>query len=217
MMTTGLRTVLAFRLRGLTLMWAAAGVQVLRQLDPLWAAAFLTFEDGLLTVLVMWVLGAAFTAVNLRAVTVPARMALGTFALGFSLNTLTTVLNGGMPFSVHSARHAGLSEQAIAVPTVGHQPVTDQTVLTVFCDVIPVPVLRAVVSAGDLLMVVGITWLVAALVWRGAVTGDGRPRRMVSRDGPAPDGNRPGAADPSVLTATPGTASRLTTSKTGGR
>lgn len=168
-MIRGPLAVLSLRLRGLPLMWAAAAGQALRTLDPPWAAAFLTYREGLLLVLAVWVLGIAFTVINMQAVHRPARLALGTFATGFTLNSLTSTANGGMPFSTEAARRAGLPERAIATPTAGHRPVTDQTTLTIFSDVIQVPALRAVISAGDLLMVGGITALMATLMWHGTL------------------------------------------------
>jgi hypothetical protein len=86
------------------------------------------------------------------------------FALGFTLNSLTMAVNHGMPFSVQSARHAGLSEHIIATPTAGHHPISSKTSLTVFSDIVPVPGLQKALSIGDFLMIMGMAWLSAVLL-----------------------------------------------------
>jgi hypothetical protein len=119
-------------------------------------------------------------------------------AAGLGLNTFVMVVNGAMPFATGSAQWAGFSAEVIAAPAYGHEPITARTELAVFADVVSLPELdAAVVSIGDLLRVVGVTWLLSqsALIdalaapvsygpktWRGrlkirSVTSGGRPSR----------------------------------------
>lgn len=113
----GLRALPSIRLRGLSLIWAAAVVQFIRISDPVCASAVLRPGDGVLPVVLIWLLGVVFVAVNLRSRSKGVRLGLGIFALGFTLNTVTIALNGGMPLSAWAAHYAGFSERAIAPRT----------------------------------------------------------------------------------------------------
>jgi hypothetical protein len=170
----GLRALSRLRLRGLVLIWAAAAVQFVRVTDQPWATAFLEYRGGALPVALMWVLAVMFVAVNFSPLPWRMRVGFGVLAVGFTLNTLVIVLNGAMPFSAQAARWAGLSEQVIAEAGSRYQQTSAGTSLAALGDVIPVPVLQKVVSVGDLLMFVGISWLLVALAWRG--TGSEPPR-----------------------------------------
>ena len=108
---------LGLRLRHLWLVWTAVGVQVMRQTDPAWAAIALRPLRGLWPVVVIWLLATAFAVSNLRAL--PAMLLL---ALGFTLNSLATAANGGMPFWVPAARLAGISNEVIGRQRLGHPP-----------------------------------------------------------------------------------------------
>jgi hypothetical protein len=156
----GWRVLLAVRLRGLWLVGLAAAVQFARISDPAWAAPVLRSERGLWPVAAIWVLAVAFAVRNARTLPRSARPGLGAFVLGFSLNSLATAANAGMPYSVAAAAMAGVPA---AVPVPGHRPVTPDTVLPVLADVLPLPALHQVVSVGDLLMLVGIGWLLVAV------------------------------------------------------
>jgi hypothetical protein len=158
------RAVLSLRLRHLWLVWAAVGVQMLRQADPAWAAVALRPLHGLWPVLVIWLLAVAFAATNLRAVPAPARPGLVLLAVGFTLNSLAMATNGGMPFSVSAARWAGLSDGTIGQPLPGHPPLTPHSWLAPLADIIPLPGLHRVLSAGDVAMLGGLGWLLAAFV-----------------------------------------------------
>ncbi|MGN9910070.1 DUF5317 family protein [Phytohabitans sp. LJ34] len=171
----GLRALQSIRLRGLSLIWGAAAVQFVRISDPAWASAVLRPGDGVLPVVLIWLLGIAFVAVNLRSPSENVRPGLGIFALGFTLNTATIALNGGMPLSAWAARKAGFSERAIAASN----EISAETMFPIFADVIPVPALRIVLSLGDLLMFAGICWLIIALARRDA------PARSTSQPAPS--------------------------------
>jgi hypothetical protein len=156
-----LRPLLGLRLRSVWLIWLAALLQFVRTRDLHWVGGMLTWRNGVVPVVTMWLLGVAFVVVNLRAVPPRARIGAWVLAAGFSLNTLVMVVNGAMPFATASARWAGFSAEAIGAPAYGHAPIVADTELAAFADVIPVPGLGAVVSIGDLLMVVGIAWLLS--------------------------------------------------------
>lgn len=158
-----LRPLLGLRLRWSWLVWLAAVVQFLRTRDPHWTGGVLAWHDGVLAVGATWLLGAAFVVANLSAITPRARLGAGVLAAGFSLNALAIVVNGAMPFSAMSARQAGFAARAIDAPTAGHAPIDADTGLAALTDVIPVPGLGVVVSIGDLLMVIGVTWLLSQL------------------------------------------------------
>jgi hypothetical protein len=164
----GLRALSHLRLRGLALIWTAAAVQFLRVTDQSWATAFLEYRGGALPVALMWVLAVMFVAVNFSPLPWRMRVGFGALAVGFTLNTLVIVLNGGMPFSAQAARWAGLPEQVIAEAGTRYQQTSAETSFAALGDVVPVPLLQKVVSVGDLLMFVGISWLLIALAWRGA-------------------------------------------------
>lgn len=159
----GVRGIVLQGLRHVWLVWLAAAVQFLRVSDPAWAAPVLTPLDGLWPVLVTWLLAALFAAANIGSMRRAARVGLAILVLGFTLNSLTVALNGGMPFSVSAARSAGFSASDIAVPKLGHPRLTSDTNLKLFSDRIPVPGLQRVVSIGDLLMLLGGTWVLVTL------------------------------------------------------
>lgn len=153
---------LGLRLRHLWLVWTAVGVQVMRQTDPAWAAIALRPLRGLWPVVVIWLLATAFAVSNLRAL--PAMLLL---ALGFTLNSLATAANGGMPFWVPAARLAGISNEVIGRQRLGHPPLTPHSSMHLLADVIPLPGLHRVLSIGDVAMLGALGWLLAALVLAG--------------------------------------------------
>lgn len=61
----GIRELQHVRLRWLSLIWVAGTVQLVRTWHPTLAAPFLRPHDGVLPVVVMWLLGVAFVAANL--------------------------------------------------------------------------------------------------------------------------------------------------------
>jgi hypothetical protein len=164
---TGARAVLALRLRGRWLVFAAAAVQAVRLADPPWAARVLAPQRGLWPVLVIWTLAIVFAVVNAPVLPRPARPPLVVFVAGLTLNCLTVAVNGGMPFSPKAARMAGFDAAYLATPVTGHPPLGRDSRLTAFADVIPVPVLERVVSIGDLLLIGGLAGLLVAVMVTG--------------------------------------------------
>jgi hypothetical protein len=83
--------------------------------------------------------------------------------LGFGLNALVIIANGGMPVSPDALVAVGGS------PTVDpgkHQLLTDGSSLAFLADVIPVRVLSTVVSIGDIILAAGVGILVVGLMRR---------------------------------------------------
>ena len=87
----------------------------------------------------------------------------GLVALGLLANALVVGANGAMPVSLRAAALAGADVAAVAAgEDPRHEPLGPGTRLRVLADVLPVPlpVTRAVVSAGDVLVAAGLARLV---------------------------------------------------------
>lgn len=146
------------RFRLLPILWFAFGLQLLL-FFPLRVADFrLRFT----LVIVSYALVAAWIMFNSRGNTVmPIRTATLMIAIGFTVNLLVIASNGGMPVSRAALAEAGSSE----LPAGGifkHVPASSTTRFTWLGDVVPIRPLRRVVSAGDVLLLAGITLLVVA-------------------------------------------------------
>jgi len=155
---------LALRLRGRWLVFAAAAVQAVRMADPPWAAPFLAPQRGLWPVVAIWTLAIGFAVVNSPVLPRPP---LVVFVAGLTLNCLTIAVNGGMPFSPTAARLAGFDAAYVTTPMTGHPPLGPGSRLSLFADVIPVPVLERVVSIGDLLLIGGLAGLLVTIMVPG--------------------------------------------------
>lgn len=119
----------------------------------LWNPDWLT-ETGELVVLVSSnALVALFLAANLR---LPGMLLA---AAGLILNVLVIAANGGMPVSLEAAEVAGL-DGAPSDFGIKHEPLGDETIFPWIADVIPLPGLNSLISAGDILLALGIGWLV---------------------------------------------------------
>jgi hypothetical protein len=153
----GLRALLRLRLRHRWLILAAAAVQLARLSFPVRGAA---------PVVLMWSLVVAFVLVNLSPLDRSGRLAALTFAGGLSMNFAAIVTNGGMPFSVPAARTAGFTSAAITADVPAHPHLTTGSRLAALADVLPVPHLHIVASAGDLLIITGIVWLLVSIMVR---------------------------------------------------
>jgi len=83
-------------------------------------------------------------------------------AAGVSLNLIATLANGGMPVSTQAADIAG-----VAIPSDGlHVAMTSETLMPILADLIPVPFVRNVYSAGDIVLAIGGFWLPFACLRR---------------------------------------------------
>jgi len=141
-------------------------------------------------------LAAAFILANRRLA------GIGVLGIGLALNATVTVANGAMPVSVPAAERVGLTEADLRLlEDPRHETVTPQTRLRPLADVLPVPVLREVVSVGDVLAGVGVGWFLSAAVrpWGSATHGQEDPmakktrRRKARAKSKANHGKRPNA------------------------
>jgi hypothetical protein len=84
-------------------------------------------------------------------------------AAGFALNMAAVIPNRGMPVSVAALRQVGGSERAFVVlPNLDkHVASHGNLVARVLGDVVPIPVLGAVISAGDVVILVGVVMVLA--------------------------------------------------------
>ena len=83
-------------------------------------------------------------------------------AVGFGLNALVIVANGAMPVSRDAI--AALTSEPVEIAVGKHRLLEAGDPLPWLADVIPVPVLRQVVSIGDVVLALGVAVLVAALM-----------------------------------------------------
>ena len=141
-----------------TRLYAAGGVrdtEDLRALIALGCAGVLVASYPVLLV---------FLGVNLR---VPG---FAVIFVGLALNLAVIAPNGGMPVSPSALRAAGGSAADIreleTSDDVKHHVRTEEDVFAVIGDTIPVPLLKIVVSPGDLLAYAGVGWTVIAVMLR---------------------------------------------------
>lgn len=109
--------------------------------------------------LVSWLLGSALLLVACAANW--DRVGFRLAAFGVTLNTLVILLNAGMPVSVSALEYLGVGtiEKQVASLTALYHLQDSGTSIPVLGDVLPVPgppVVRSVVSLGDLLLMTGI-------------------------------------------------------------
>ena len=105
--------------------------------------------------------------------------------IGLGLNALVIASNGAMP--VDPAALAALGVEVAALPPGEHVLMHPRTRLPLLADVWAVPLLRSVVSAGDVVLAAGLIPLVHALMREDPDRGEGRPggeTGTVSRTGP---------------------------------
>lgn len=141
--------------------------------------------DGALIV-ASYALAAVFLSLNVAKHRRALRVGFLVLALGWGLNAAVMTANGGMPLSL--AAHYATGETTPPTPGEGgffKLVVADEhTVLRPLGDVIPLPPLNKVASAGDLVMMLGMAIVVAAGM---------RPRAGVTRES-----LRPAATHPSL-------------------
>lgn len=86
--------------------------------------------------------------------------------VGLASNVVVIVANGAMPVSIAAARIADAG--TAFTRGIGHEPMTSTTTLPWLADVIPVPGLGLVISAGDLVLAAGLGWLAYRQAFSGA-------------------------------------------------
>jgi hypothetical protein len=147
-----LESLAATPLRWLSLLFVGLGLQIGA---TLWSPAWLTRPWALLVVVTSNLAILVFIARN--------RLLPGMLLadVGVALNLLVIVVNGAMPVSAGAARVAGV-ETAPSSIALKHERMSEDTALPWLGDVIPLPALGEVLSAGDLLLASGIARLVYA-------------------------------------------------------
>jgi Family of unknown function (DUF5317) len=130
--------------------------------------------DRLKLAVVLWsnVLVITFIALN-RGLPGMTAMAVGLF-----LNVVVITANGAMPVSPAAVEAAGLSEAPTEL-SLKHEVLGPDTALPWLADIIPLPNLKEVLSAGDLVLMAGI----AALVYERMTAGTGVSRRRPAASG----------------------------------
>ena len=105
------------------------------------------------------------------------RLGCVVLVVGWLLNLIPIMLNGGMPVSADALERVGASKSMSV--TEGHfskhVPAGRDTRLSVLGDVIPLPVTASVVSIGDIILLAGIARVVAS----GTISVAGAPRLEV--------------------------------------
>lgn len=135
---------------------------------------------------------------NARATTGGPRLGVGLVAAGWILNFVAIVPNGGMPVSASAMREAGFPPSFSV--TNGHLSkhvlASSGTYLRFLGDAIPVRPFQAVVSAGDVVMFLGIVVFLATAMHRS-------PLRLHSASSAkeAPEAPRSSSDSPSSLFA----------------
>jgi hypothetical protein len=122
--------------------------------------------------------------------------------VGFALNALVIGINGGMPVSEHALRSlAGdRADAAVArLESLGglrHHLATDDDLLRPIGDVIPIPgPVSGVFSIGDLLALIGATWVIAAATHGERRAEGGEDVAVVDLVGRDEDGQLPEEVD----------------------
>jgi hypothetical protein len=147
-----------FPLKWFGLVWVAAACQVAQYSVGVFTDHPHSVQNvGLLVV--MYGACGAFMARNWSSTTGRLHTGLVLLAGGFLLNAVPIALNGRMPYSGRAADYLGLTGDTGKGVRIG-----PGTHLGWLGDVIPVPGVRAIVSVGDLVLVVGIVITLVALM-----------------------------------------------------
>ncbi|HEX9892059.1 MAG TPA: DUF5317 family protein [Actinomycetota bacterium] len=105
--------------------------------------------------------------------------------VGVAMNLVVIAANRGMPVSASALRRAGAAESVAELRGAEgkHHLATGDDVLVPLTDVIPVPGLRVVLSAGDVVAYGGVAVFVAWAMRRPARRGRSRAPRRARRSG----------------------------------
>lgn len=140
--------------------FAGLGIQVISEAWAAFVDPGLRNRAGIAILVVSYGLLIAFVAANRR---LPGAILI---AAGLALNMIVIVANGAMPVSLSAAQAAGLdpSGAGFLATAVKHRLMDSQTVFWFLGDWIPVPVIRTVVSIGDMILGIGIFLLTERLI-----------------------------------------------------
>ena len=133
--------------------WLLVGALVIQVGFTVWDPTWLSESGDLAILLGTNAIVALFLALN--------RSLPGMWiaAVGMALNVVVIGANGAMPVSLEAAEIAGSGRP----PTefgLKHERLTSDTLFPWLADVIPLPGLNILISAGDVVLAVGIGWLV---------------------------------------------------------
>jgi hypothetical protein len=153
-----LRRLAGLRIRAVLILWAIAAVQLVSFTQPRLSSAIEAWLGVKLLVPIFGLAG-LWVLLNIprrsRAITI----ALLLILLGGGMNATAIALNGKMPYSAVASEQPGNSTEESSPK---HMPLNADTRMVWLGDVIPVPPLQAALSAGDLILFVGMGLFVAA-------------------------------------------------------
>jgi hypothetical protein len=148
-------------LRGVWLLYAAASGQLLGHVPP-GSRLLSPAAQRWLTALVFSVVGVALL-LNLARLSRPARAGIATIIAGAALNAATIVPNGHMPVAPVALGEIGAAPTDTTLDP-HHTVSTETTQMAALGDVLPVPWLNLVISIGDIVVMLGVLLLIAALM-----------------------------------------------------
>jgi len=119
----------------------------------------LTSGQSLTILLMSYLMIVAFLAANRHL------PGLTLAAVGLALNVLVIGANGAMPVGERAVEIIGIEE--VRDFGIKHEPLDDDTWFPWIADVIPVPGLGTVISAGDIVLAAGLSYLVYARALAG--------------------------------------------------
>lgn len=141
-------------------------VQVVFQV---WSPAGISETGALVVILASYAAVVTFLLLNRR---LPGMAIAG---VGMALNVIVIAANGAMPVSARAVDITGT--QPTGKTGIKHELMTEETVLPFLGDTIPVPLVDRIVSVGDVVLAIGIGWLVYARTRkRGSITRGRRAR-----------------------------------------
>jgi hypothetical protein len=157
-----LRRLVTAKIRAVWLLWFAAGLQFVHfRLTDL--RGEIESRTGTSLMVPIFGLVGAWAIVNLPARSRIARAAAIVVLVGGAMNAVVIAVNGRMPYSPAAATALSDSAEQRSKPgeSPKHEPATSATRLAWLGDVIPVPPVQAVISAGDIVLLVGGAGLIA--------------------------------------------------------
>ncbi len=141
--------------------------------------------EGYVALLVSQVLVLVWVAVNWW------RPGMLLVLLGLLMNALVIGANGAMPVSADAIAAIGLP--GAQVPPGKHVLLTEATRLPFLADVFPLPPMRTIISAGDIVLAAGLLPLVHHLMtYRTPIERRGGPRSVRAARGGSAPGSGPG-------------------------
>lgn len=133
-------------------------------------------------------LAISFVLVALWIVANRYRPGIPLIALGLLANSVVVIANGGMPVDPDAIAAAGLPLRDALHGK--HTLLTSETRLALLADIIPIPVLRSVISVGDVVLTAGLIPFVSHLMtYEPAAERRGGSRSRSHTGGPSTEGS----------------------------